>query len=131
MSQADQDDFWSDFSDDDCEIDKHQEDIQLDIFYNLQTWLNSNSDINFLKLFTQFSTNEYSNLISCQHLLEVLQQSGYEYCQDSMTHSADLMCLIRAISCTQTQTMLNMPCTTNQNTKSAFTRTEKGLVNYK
>lgn len=58
------DDFWSDFSDEDFTADKALEHQELEIFYNLQTWLNSNADIDFLKIFSQFSEDN-TNLITC------------------------------------------------------------------
>ena len=102
---------------------------QLDIFYNLQTWLNSNSDIDFDKIFRQFAEDN-SNLVTCYHFKEVLEGSGYDFCIDNMTRRTDFMCLIRAISCTQLQTILSLP-NRNQRYQSAFCRTENGMINYK
>ena len=41
------DDFYSDFSDDDYRVDEAQEREQIDLLYNLLSWINSNTDINF------------------------------------------------------------------------------------
>jgi hypothetical protein len=60
--------------------------------------------------------------------LEVLLASGYEFCIDSLEAQTDLMCLIRAISCTQVQNLLNLPL---KHKESAFKKTEVGFINFR
>ena len=55
QNQEDLDEFWSDFSDNDFQIDTNQEKDELDILYNLQNWLNSNNDIDFMRIFRPFA----------------------------------------------------------------------------
>ena len=55
QDQEDLDEFWSDFSDNDFQIDTNQEKDELDILYNLQNWLNSNNDIDFMRIFRPFA----------------------------------------------------------------------------
>ena len=129
QKQSDEDEFWSDFSDNDFQVDNQLESDQIEIFYNLQTWISSNLDIDFAKLFQRFEKDQHSNLISCTAFMEVLLASGYEFCVDSLEAQTDLMCLIRAISCTQVQNLLSMPV--KQHKQSAFQKTEVGFINYR
>lgn len=73
-------------------------------------------------------TNSYS--ISCMNFLEAIEAAGYDYCAASLKHRTDLMCLARAISCTQTQTLLSMPEHSSAKGQSSM-KTEKGLINFK
>mmetsp|Transcript_20879 Transcript_20879/g.32234 ORF Transcript_20879/g.32234 Transcript_20879/m.32234 type:complete len:183 (-) Transcript_20879:473-1021(-) len=132
---ADEDEFWSDFSDDDFEIDHSQEKDELDILYNLQNWINSNTDIDFLKAFKPFSvvdksTKSYTYLITCSRFEEALSAAGYDYCQISAKHKTDLMCLTRVVSCTQQYSLLADP-TSRQQEKTFFKKPEIGMINYK
>ena len=109
------DEFWSDFSDDDFEIDNAIQKDEIDILYNLQLWLNSNNDVDFMKIFKQFVVSDKGTfVISCTAFLEAVEAAGYDYCNISLKHRTDLMCLVRAISCTQTQTLLAVPGSSTQ-----------------
>lgn len=52
--QDDLDEFWSDFSDNDYNCDQMQEKDEIDILYNLQSWIKSNKDIDFYRIFRPF-----------------------------------------------------------------------------
>ena len=79
------DEFWSDFSDDDFEIDNAIQKDEIDILYNLQLWLNSNNDVDFMKIFKQFVVSDKSTfVISCTAFLEAIEAAGYDYCNISL-----------------------------------------------
>ena len=92
----------------------------------MQTWLTSNNDIDFAKIFQPFAKD---NLVSCRSFYEVLLATGYEFCSDSLSRSTDLMCLIRAISCTQSQSLLSLPNGRHERYAKAFSRVQQGCIN--
>ena len=147
-AREEEDDFWSDFSDGDYRVDIEQRKEENDVLYNLQMWLNSNAgEVDFLALFGQMAQKEadagdseagqHTYLIGCQQFLTVLSASGYDYCDGSLKQRTDLMSLIRAISCSQKQSILSMPKLNywvNGSIKSRqalFNKTEPGYINYK
>ena len=99
----DSDEFYSDFSDTDYDQDQYEMREALDLCYNLLAWLNSNAlEIDFERMFGMMANGaaEQSSLVTCQGFIEVLVSAGYEYCETSLKHRTDFMCLVRAISCT-------------------------------
>ena len=80
--------------------------------YNLQIWINSNSlEIDFMSLFSLISPNKIHKkekfVTSCQIFLEIIESAGYELDINNITNKTNFMCLIRAISCTQLQSILS------------------------